>query len=197
VNEGLELLAGSGYQGLDKLHEKSKTPKKKLKKGQLTFAFLRYGLHKHVELICRAQFEAAALFDYYRLPELFAGHQRDRDHPFPALYPGANSPQAWSASAIFCFVQAMIGLYPYAPLNLLLVDPHLPEWLPEITLHKLQIGKAVVTIRFYRSKDGASDYEVLDRRGPLHVIRQPSPWSLTASFAERLKDALTSMLPGK
>jgi hypothetical protein len=91
----------------------------------------------------------------------------------------------------------MIGLYPYAPLNLLLVDPHLPEWLPEITLHNLQIGKAVITIRFYRSKDGASDYEVLDQRGTLHVVRQPSPWSLTASFAERLKDALTSFLPGR
>lgn len=165
--------------------------------GTFALAFLRYGLHKHVELICRAQFEAAALFDYYRLPELFAGHQRDRDHPFPALYPGANSPQAWSASAVFCFVQAMIGLYPYAPLNLLLIDPHLPEWFPEVTLHNLQIGKAVVTIRFYRSKDGESDYEVLDQRGTLHVVRQPSPWSLTASFAERLKDALTSLLPGK
>lgn len=41
------------------------------------------------------------------------------------------------------------------------------------------------------------DYEVLDKRGTLHVLPQPSPWSLTASFAERLKDALTSMLPGR
>jgi hypothetical protein len=30
------LLGDSGYQGLDKLHEKSRTPKKKPKKGQLT-----------------------------------------------------------------------------------------------------------------------------------------------------------------
>jgi|GEM_PF-4810232 len=29
------------------------------------------------------------------------------------------------------------------------------------------------------------------------VVRQPSPWSLTATFAERLKDALTSLLPGR
>jgi hypothetical protein len=32
-------------------------------------------------------FEAAELFDFYRLPELFSGHQRDHDHRFPALYP--------------------------------------------------------------------------------------------------------------
>ena len=165
--------------------------------GTFALAFLRYGLHHHVELICRAQFEAAALFDFYRLPELFGGQQRDADHPFPALYPQANSPQAWSASAIFCFVQAMIGLYPYAPLNMLLLDPYLPDWLPEITLNNLRVGNSIITIRFHRAKDGMSDYEILDKRGPLHVLRQPSPWSLTASFTERLKDALTSLLPGK
>jgi glycogen debranching enzyme len=165
--------------------------------GTFALAFMRYGLHGHTELICRAQFEAAALFDFYRLPELFAGHQRDRHHPFPALYAAANSPQAWSASAIFCFVQAMLGLYPYAPLSLLLVDPHLPEWLPEITLQNLRVGEASVTIRFYRKDGGASDYEVQEQRGKLHVVRQPSPWSLTASFARRLKDVLTSLLPAK
>lgn len=164
--------------------------------GTFALAFMRYGLPRHVEMICRAQFEAAALFDFYRLPELFSGHQRDADHPFPALYPFANSPQAWSASAVFCFVQAMLGLYPYAPLNMLLVDPHLPDWLPEITLAGLRVGQARVTIRFYRTDDGASNYEVLDKRGALHVFRQPSPWSLTATFAERLKDALTSLMPG-
>jgi glycogen debranching enzyme len=165
-----------------------------VEQGTFALGFMRYGLHEQVERLCRAQFEAAALFDFYRLPELFSGHPRDDAHPFPAYYPFACSPQAWSASSVFCFVQAMTGLYPYAPLNLLLVDPHLPEWLPEITLRNLRVGGAKVTIRFYREEDGASDYEVLDRRGRLHVLRQPSPWSLTASFAERLKDALTSFI---
>jgi IS5 family transposase len=36
LNPDLELLADSGYQGLDKLHGKSQTPKKKPKKGRLT-----------------------------------------------------------------------------------------------------------------------------------------------------------------
>jgi glycogen debranching enzyme len=166
---------------------------------QATFAlgFMRYGLHDRVEQLCRALFEAAGLFDARRLPELFSGHQRDTEHPFPAHYPGANSPQAWSASAVFCLLQAMLGLYPYAPLNMLLVDPHMPEWLPEITLHDLRVGEATATIRFFRKRNGASGYKVLDKRGSLHVVRQPSPWSLTATFAERLKDALVSLLPGK
>ena len=94
-------------------------------------------------------------------------------------------------------MQAILGVYPYAPLKMLLVDPHPPEWLPDITLRNLRVGDASADIRFFRRDDGRGDYEVLDVRGTLHVVRQPSPWSLTASFGERLKDALASFLPGK
>jgi glycogen debranching enzyme len=165
--------------------------------GTFTLGCMRYGLWDHVALIARSQFEAATLFDFYRLPEVFSGHPRDRDHPFPALYPQANSPQAWSASAIFCLLQSMLGLYPYAPLRLLLVDPHLPDWLPEITLENLRVGDASVTVRFFRTATGTTDYRIIDKRGRLHVARQPSPWSLTASVGERLVDLFTSLLPGR
>ena len=94
-------------------------------------------------------------------------------------------------------MQALLGLYPYAPLDALLVDPHLPEWLPELTLERLRVGEAVVTLRFFRRDDGRSDYRILDQRGRLHVVRQPSPWSLTATSGERLLDLLTSLLPGR
>jgi glycogen debranching enzyme len=165
--------------------------------GTFALGFMRYGLFDRVHQIAKAQLEAAALFDFYSLPELFGGHPRDGAHPFPGIYPSANSPQAWSASMVFCLLQAMLGLYPYAPLALLLVDPHLPDWLPEITLENLRVGKASVTIRFWRKKDGRSTYRVLDLRGKLHVIRQATPWSLTTTFAERLHDSLASLLPGK
>jgi glycogen debranching enzyme len=52
---------------------------------------------------------------------------RDNHHPFPALYPETNWPQAWSACAMFSLLQAMLGIYPYAPLNVLIVDPDLPD----------------------------------------------------------------------
>lgn len=159
--------------------------------------FARYGLHGHVNRLSKAQFEVAGLFDYCRLPECFTGHERDQDHPFPAVYPKANWPQAWSSSAVFSLIQAMLGIYPYAPLNLLMVDPWLPEWLPQIALHHLRVGKAAVSINFHRNTDGATDFEVLEERGHLHVLRQPSPWSLTAGFGERVKDMLESLLPGK
>ena len=65
-----------------------------VEQGTFALGFLRYGLHDQVERISRALFEAAGLFDLYRLPELFSGHARDDAHPFPAIYPRANWPQA-------------------------------------------------------------------------------------------------------
>jgi hypothetical protein len=89
-------------------------------------------------------------------------------------------------------LQALLGIYPYAPLKLLLVDPQLPEWLPGITLENLRVGKAAVDIRFHRDENGRSSFEILDKRGTLRILRQPSPWSLTAGFGERLRDLLES-----
>ncbi|MBV9610781.1 MAG: amylo-alpha-1,6-glucosidase [Acidobacteria bacterium] len=163
--------------------------------GTFALGFMRYGLMDYMHRIARGMFDAAALFDFYRLPEVFSGHARNERHPFPAMYPKTNWPQAWSSSAVFTIVQSMLGLYPYAPLHALFLDPHLPQWLPEITLSNLHVGKGVVALRFFREKNGSSSYEVLEKRGHLHVVRQPSPWSLTAGPAERVVDALASVLP--
>ena len=163
----------------------------------LALGFMRYGFHHCVQKIARGMFDAAALFDFQRLPEVLSGHQRDPRHPFPGMYPKTNWPQAWSSSTLFGLLQCMLGLYPYAPLHALFVDPYLPPWLPEITVSNLHVGEAVVAIRFFREHEDKTDYEVLDKRGHLHVVRQPSPWSLTAGPIERMVDALESALPGK
>jgi glycogen debranching enzyme len=162
--------------------------------GPFAVGAYRYGAHERVEQVCRAQFETAALFDHFRLPECLTGHARDEDHPFPAVYPAANSPQAWSATTSYTLLQALLGLQPYAPLKMLFIDPQLPPWLPEITISGMRVAKAVVSLRFFRRPDGTSDYEVLDKRGTVHVVRQPSPWSLTASFGERARDILGGLV---
>jgi hypothetical protein len=64
-------------------------------------------------------------------------------------------------------------------------------------VHHLQVEKAAVSIRFVRREDGTTDFEIVEKWGKLHVIRQPSPWSLTAGFGERVRDTLESLLPGK
>ena len=161
--------------------------------GPFAVGAYRYGCHDAVERICRAQFETAALFDHHRLPECIAGHQRDADHPFPAVYPAANAPQAWSATTTYVLLQAMLGLQPYAPLHVLFIDPRLPDWLPEITIRDMRVAEALVSIRFFRKDGDTSGYEILDQRGRINVIRQPSPWSLTAGFGERAADLVASL----
>ena len=163
--------------------------------GSLVLGFARYGLHAEMHRLARALFEAAALFPSCRLPEVFGGHQRTDETPFPGLYTQADWPQAWSASAVFTVIRALLGLFPYAPANALIIDPHLPDWLPDITLKNLRIGDAVLTIDFRRKSDGGTGYQLIDLEGKLHVLRQPSPWSITTGWAERVKDAVLSLLP--
>jgi glycogen debranching enzyme len=163
-----------------------------VEQGPFAVGVYRYGCHDYVERISRAQFELASLFEFYRLPECIAGHARDDEHPFPAVYPAANSPQAWSATTVYTLLQALLGMQPFAPLRMLFVDPFLPEWLPEITLSGMRVADAAASIRFFRNGDGKSDYEILEIAGDLRVIRQPSPWSFTATLGERAGDLLTS-----
>jgi glycogen debranching enzyme len=163
--------------------------------GGFVLGFARYGLHGEMWTLARAMFDAAQLFPYFRLPETLGGHQRTQEAPFPGLYTKADWPQAWSASAVINMLRALLGVFPYAAANLLILDPHLPEWLPEIRLENLRVGNARVSIHFERNPDAATDYKVLNLEGELHVLRQPSPWSLTAEWPERVKDALFSLVP--
>jgi len=83
------------------------------------------------------------------LPELYAGLQRDPTS-FPVQYLGANVPQAWAAGTPFMLLQAMLGLRQDAPRGKLYIDPALPDWLPDVTLIDLRLGKRTFDIRFWR-----------------------------------------------
>jgi glycogen debranching enzyme len=152
--------------------------------------FRRYGLDDHAERLLEALFAAAGHFEGVRLPELFGGHGRDQ-LPFPTMYPDTNVPQAWTAAAIGSLVQSMLGITPFAPAGtLILVRPSLPAWLPHLTLRRLHIGDARVSIRFERQSDGRTMHEVLETHGDLHVVRTPdAPGVLTV---EDLKPVLSS-----
>jgi glycogen debranching enzyme len=160
------------------------------------FGMKRYGFAAECNAVAKGIFDAAALFEHHRLPETFGGHPRDARHPHPGIYPDACAPQAWSASAVTWLVQAMLGLWSYAPLNALVVEPELPAWLPELTIRNLRIRDARVSIEFKRDAGGKTDYRVLERLGQLHVLRQPPPESQTAGPFTRMRGLVESLLPG-
>jgi len=113
----------------------------------------RYGFAAEAAAVARDISGAASHFLLNQLPELYAGLQRDPTS-FPVQYLGANVPQAWAAGAPFMLLQAMLGLQHDAPRGKLYVDPALPDWLPDVTLTDLRLGRRRFDIRFWR--DGKS-----------------------------------------
>jgi len=65
-------------------------------------------------------------------------------------------------------VRAILGLEANARLRTLYVDPALPSWLPEVTLHHLRVGNSTATIRFW-IENNHSRFEVLSCDGELRV----------------------------
>ena len=132
----------------------------------IALGFKRYGFSTEVGHIARDITEAASHFLLNQLPELYAGVTRNGGN-FPVQYLGANVPQAWAAGSCFALLQAMLGIQPDAPNDKLYVDPHLPEWLPDVTLLDLRLGRRHLDIRFRR--DGEKTvWEVL--RGDAKLV---------------------------
>jgi glycogen debranching enzyme len=134
----------------------------------IALGFKRYGFTDEVGLIARGISEAASHFMLNQLPELYAGIARS-ESAFPVQYLGANVPQAWAAGSAFALLQAILGIQPDAPHNVLHVDPLLPRWLPDVTLSDLRLGRRHFDIRFWREGE-ETKFEVL--RGEKEMVRR-------------------------
>jgi glycogen debranching enzyme len=141
----------------------------------------RYGFDAEAAALARDISGAASHFLLNQLPELYAGLQRDPTG-FPVQYLGANVPQAWAAGTPFMLLQAMLGLQQDAPRGKLYVDPALPDWLPDITLIDLRLGRRRFDIRFWR--DGKETlFEVL--RGKRSAVERKAASALRKNNSNR------------
>ncbi len=137
--------------------------------GLIALGFRRYGFAEETAMVARDVSRAAGYFEQHRMPELYAGLQRDPTN-FPVQYLGANVPQAWAAGSCFWLLQAMLGFQPDAPAGKLYLDPALPEWMPDLELKNLQVGRFSFDIQFIRRDDGKTTWEVL--RGDRRAVSQ-------------------------
>jgi hypothetical protein len=78
---------------------------------------------------------------------------------------------------VFHLLQAILGLQADAPNGFLYVDPALPHWLPDITLHGLRVGAAKLTLRFWRDGEHTRwDATTID--GAIEINQRPwHPWA--------------------
>ncbi len=138
--------------------------------GIIAQGFARYGFHDEAARVARAISAAASYFEMHQMPELFAGIHRD-DSNFPVQFWGSNVPQAWAAGSTFALVHALVGLEPDAAEGRLYVNPHLPEWLPDLVLSDIEVGGQRFDIRFAHGEKG-DGFEVL--RGPADRVARRS-----------------------
>jgi glycogen debranching enzyme len=100
--------------------------------------------------IVHALYEAGVHTAFQRLPELYCGMTRQRGTS-PVNYPVSCSPQAWASGSLFMLLQAMLGIYAEAPAHILHIrDPILPDFLSDLTVTGLAIGRSRVALQFRR-----------------------------------------------
>ncbi len=159
----------------------------------IVFGLRRFGFDQRAVDLSKALFDLAALYPGFRIPETVGGYERSK-WATPGAYPRANSPQLWNASVFPMLIQSLLGLQPVAPLSLLVIDPVLPEWLPEVVLDGLRLGGATMKLRCWRDADGRSHGEILHKSGDVHLLRQPPLESLSAKATDRFRALVDAIL---
>ena len=96
----------------------------------IAWGLARYGFREEAGRICDAMLSASRFFDG-RLPEAFAGYERDLTD-YPVQYPTACSPQAWSAGTPLLLLRVILGLEPQG--DHLIIDPAVPDGMGRVEL---------------------------------------------------------------
>ena len=105
---------------------------------------MRYGFVDEAHRVIRGLLDAAAAFGH-RLPELFAGLDRD-DVPFPVSYPSSCSPQAWAAATPLMFLRILLRLDPWVPHDKVWLAPLLPDWIGRLRVERIPLAGHRVTV---------------------------------------------------
>jgi glycogen debranching enzyme len=163
-----------------------------VEQGTIVFGLRRFGFNARATDLSQAMFDLAGLYPEYRIPECVGGYAR-KDRATPGAYPRANTPQLWNATSFPLIIQSLLGLLPLAPVGALVLDPVLPDWLPSMRVSDLRVGTARVSLVFNRRDDGTTDWDVAHQQGPLRIVRQPPPESVTTPVSDRLWGLVESL----
>ncbi|MBB5323934.1 glycogen debranching enzyme [Anoxybacillus tepidamans] len=108
----------------------------------------KLGKRAEANTIIRGLIEAAAHFEYDRLPELFCGYSKQFGKP--VKYPVACSPQAWAAGTPLVFIQALLGLFPNSLKKEIRLSPTLLEPMNVLKVENIAIGNGRLSVTVTR-----------------------------------------------
>ncbi|MDJ1157536.1 amylo-alpha-1,6-glucosidase [Chelatococcus sp. SYSU_G07232] len=129
----------------------------------------RYGFRREAARIFEGLFSASIYIDLRRLPELFCGFPRQRGQG-PTFYPVACAPQAWAAAAPLSLIQSCLGLgFEPETGQITFTRPILPEFLQEVVLRHLSVGRGSVDVALRRIGSEVVA-NVLSRDGDIRVV---------------------------
>lgn len=113
--------------------------------------------------------EAAAHFEYDRLPELFCGY--DRSVGKAVKYPVACSPQAWAAGTPLVIVQTILGLFPDALEEKIVLSPVFPNGMDLLEVEKVKIGKGHLSVTAVRNSNGNVELTIKENTTGYEVVQ--------------------------
>jgi len=135
----------------------------------IALGMARLGLRAETARLFQGIYAASGAMDLRRLPELFCGFRR-RAGQGPTSYPVACAPQAWAAATIPAFVQAGLGLSFDPAARVVRFDrPNLPPFIDGLTLRRLSLGNAWVSV-LVRRTPGEVSVSVIERVGDIRVV---------------------------
>ncbi len=110
----------------------------------------RYGLDSAAHRIIEGVVDASLHFEAQRLPEVYCGFDR-ASAPLLSAVPGACSPQAWSAGAVFLFVTTLLGIEPDGLKRRVRFRPSLPARIGSLTCTNLSVAGGVIDVACRRT----------------------------------------------
>ncbi len=136
----------------------------------IALGFARYGFKKEAALLTTGLFDASLFIPFQRLPELFCGFER-RKGEGPTAYPVACSPQAWSVSAVFLLLYALLQIkINVDKKEISFHAPCLPGYLERVVVKGLRVGDLLAELIINRQQN--------DNQISIYWKDQPKDWKL-------------------
>jgi glycogen debranching enzyme len=132
----------------------------------------KYGFVKETQQVFDALVDASLYFEYRRWPEVYCGVGKATGGVL-ARQPDASRPQAWSAGAIFMFLQTILGIAARPFSTRIDITPALPSCLNELSADDIKIAGGTISLRLLRQNNGVL-MEIKDNSDDLDIVVHPA-----------------------